>query len=107
MARATRRSPLQALIYWSLVLGVWGLILTAGFLLVFATDLPDTSKLYDVPLSFTGQCVLAKNRIVFYGKSAGLGGLIYSRGWLPCDKDKLLNHLAALKDRLIELQFLL
>ena len=48
MARATRRSPLQALIYWSLVLGVWGLILTAGFLLVFATDLPDTSKLYDV-----------------------------------------------------------
>ena len=42
------RTPLQALIYWSLVLGVWGLIFIVGFLAVFATDLPDTSKLYDV-----------------------------------------------------------
>jgi penicillin-binding protein 1A len=30
------------------VLLVWGLIFTAGFLVVFARDLPDTSKLYDV-----------------------------------------------------------
>jgi penicillin-binding protein 1A len=46
--RRTRRTPLQALIYWTLVLGVWGLIFVAGFLAVFATGLPDTSKLYDV-----------------------------------------------------------
>ncbi|MEO8927596.1 MAG: PBP1A family penicillin-binding protein [Caulobacteraceae bacterium] len=43
-----RRSPLQALIYWTLVLGVWGLIFIGGFLAVFATGLPDTSKLYAV-----------------------------------------------------------
>jgi penicillin-binding protein 1A len=39
---------LQALIYWTLVLGVWGMIFVVGFLAVFATDLPDTSTLYDV-----------------------------------------------------------
>ncbi len=43
-----RRGPLGALVYWTLVLGVWGLILMAGFLAMFATGLPDTSKLYDV-----------------------------------------------------------
>jgi len=42
------RTPLQALLYWSVVLGIWGLIFMVGFLAVFATDLPDTSKLYDV-----------------------------------------------------------
>jgi len=47
-APRARRTPLQALIYWTLVLGVWGLIFVVGFLAVFATDLPDTSKLYDV-----------------------------------------------------------
>ena len=47
-ASVRRRTPLQALVYWTLVLGVWGLIAIAGFLAVFATDLPDTSKLYDV-----------------------------------------------------------
>ncbi|MEO7026919.1 MAG: PBP1A family penicillin-binding protein [Caulobacteraceae bacterium] len=43
-----RRGPLGSLIYWALVLGVWGLIFIGGFLAVFARDLPDTSKLYDV-----------------------------------------------------------
>ena len=43
-----RRSPLQALVYWSAVLGVWGLIFLVAFLAVFATDLPDTSKIFDV-----------------------------------------------------------
>ena len=43
-----KRSPLQALLYWTLVLGVWGVIFIVGFLAVFATDLPDTSRLYDV-----------------------------------------------------------
>ena len=42
------RTPLRALIYWSIVLGVWALIFVVGFLAVFATDLPDTSRLYDV-----------------------------------------------------------
>jgi penicillin-binding protein 1A len=43
-----RRTPLRAALYWSVVLFVWGLIFVVGFLAVFATDLPDTSKLYDV-----------------------------------------------------------
>ncbi|WP_293678401.1 transglycosylase domain-containing protein [uncultured Phenylobacterium sp.] len=43
-----KRSPLQALIYWTLVLGVWGVIFLVAFFAVFAVDLPDTSRLYDV-----------------------------------------------------------
>ncbi|HEV7159214.1 MAG TPA: PBP1A family penicillin-binding protein [Caulobacteraceae bacterium] len=43
-----RRSFLGGTIYWGLVLGVWALIFLAGFLAVFARDLPDTSKLYEV-----------------------------------------------------------
>src|SRR5579872_1637954 len=43
-----KRGPLQALFYWTLVLGVWGVIFIVGFLAVFATDLPDTSTLYQV-----------------------------------------------------------
>lgn len=46
--RGRRRSPLQAVFYWSAVLGVWGLIFVVAFFAVFAVDLPDTSKLYDV-----------------------------------------------------------
>src|SRR5471032_2599376 len=50
MSAASPRSPISfgAFLYWTLVLGVWGLIFVAGFLAVFATGLPDTSKLYDV-----------------------------------------------------------
>jgi penicillin-binding protein 1A len=43
-----RRGPLGAFVYWSLVLGVWGLIALGVVLAVFATGLPDTSKLYEV-----------------------------------------------------------
>lgn len=46
--RGRRRSPLQAILYWSMVLGVWALIFVVAFFAVFAVDLPDTSKLYDV-----------------------------------------------------------
>ena len=43
-----QRTPLQAMLYWGTVLGVWGLIFIVAFFAVFASDLPDTSKLYDV-----------------------------------------------------------
>ncbi|HET6970255.1 MAG TPA: penicillin-binding protein 1A [Phenylobacterium sp.] len=46
--RRPKRTPLQALIYWTLVLGVWGLIFLVAFFAVFAVDLPDTSRLYEV-----------------------------------------------------------
>ena len=42
------RPPLQAILYWSAVVGVWGLIALVAFFAVFATDLPDTSKMFDV-----------------------------------------------------------
>ena len=47
-AARPQRTPLQALVYWGTVLGVWGLIFIVAFFAVFASDLPDTSKLYDV-----------------------------------------------------------
>ncbi|MBU4436382.1 MAG: penicillin-binding protein 1A [Alphaproteobacteria bacterium] len=43
-----QRTPLQAALYWGTVVGVWGLIFIVAFFAVFASDLPDTSKLYDV-----------------------------------------------------------
>ena len=43
-----RRTLLNALVYWSVVLGVWVLIFVAAFVLVFSRGLPDTSKLYDI-----------------------------------------------------------
>ncbi|RYG15419.1 MAG: hypothetical protein EON96_10650, partial [Caulobacteraceae bacterium] len=43
-----RRTPLQAFLYWGMVIGVWGLIFLVAFLAVFAIDLPDVSKLNDV-----------------------------------------------------------
>ncbi len=42
------RTPLQALIYWSMVLAIWVLIAGVAFVAVFATNLPDTSKMFDV-----------------------------------------------------------
>ena len=44
-AARPRRTPFQALVYWTMVLGLWGAIFVVGFLAVFATDLPDTSTL--------------------------------------------------------------
>jgi penicillin-binding protein 1A len=43
-----KRTPVQALLYWSAVAAVWLVIFAAAFLAVFAYGLPDTSKLYQV-----------------------------------------------------------
>ena len=45
---APNERPLERSSTGALVLGVWGLIFVVAFLVVFATGLPDTSKLYDV-----------------------------------------------------------
>src|SRR5579875_1445644 len=42
------RTLAGALLYWTGVLCVWGLIFVAAFLLIFSRGLPDTSKLYDI-----------------------------------------------------------
>jgi len=39
------RTPLQRVLYWSAVVGVWGAIFMVVFFAVFARDLPDTSTL--------------------------------------------------------------
>src|SRR3954470_5732347 len=46
--RKPKRTPLQALLYWGAVAGIWGVIFVAAFLVVFARGLPDTSKLYEI-----------------------------------------------------------
>src|ERR1044072_5465519 len=43
-----QRTPQQALLYWAAVIGVWAAIFVVAFFAVFASDLPDTSKLYQV-----------------------------------------------------------
>lgn len=43
--RSGRRSPMGRLLYWTAVLGVWGLIFSVVFFAVFARGLPDTSSL--------------------------------------------------------------
>jgi penicillin-binding protein 1A len=47
MAKGAPRTPFQSLLYWGAVLSVWGLIFLAAVFAVFATDLPDTSKIFD------------------------------------------------------------
>lgn len=42
------RTRLESVIYWTAVVGVWGLILLVAAFAVLARGLPDTSKLYDV-----------------------------------------------------------
>jgi penicillin-binding protein 1A len=42
------RTLLQGMVYWTLVLGIWSLIALVAVFAVFATDLPDTSKIFDV-----------------------------------------------------------
>lgn len=46
--QGVKRTPLQAFLYWGAVAGVWGLIFLVAFFAVFATDLPDVSRLNDV-----------------------------------------------------------
>jgi penicillin-binding protein 1A len=43
-----RRTWLGALVYWTLVAGVWAVIGVVAFFAVFAIDLPDTSKIFEV-----------------------------------------------------------
>lgn len=75
-----RRTPLQALIYWTLVLGVWGLIFLVAFFAVFAVDLPDTSTLYDVK---------RQPSVSYLDRSGALVAVRGSQYAPPVDLDKL------------------
>ena len=89
-----RRSPLRALVYWTLVLGVWLLIFTVAFFAVFSVDLPDTSKLYDVK---------RQPSISYLDRSGGLVAVRGSQYAPPVDLDKLPAYVpkafVAIEDR--------
>jgi penicillin-binding protein 1A len=88
------RSPLQSLIYWTLVGGVWLLIFTIAFFAVFSVDLPDTSKLYDVK---------RQPSISYLDRSGGLVAVRGSQYAPPVDLDKLPPYVpkafVAIEDR--------
>ncbi|MDB5417000.1 MAG: hypothetical protein JWP50_419, partial [Phenylobacterium sp.] len=88
------RSPLQAVIYWTLVLGVWALIFLVAFFAVFAVDLPDTSKLYEVK---------RQPSVSYLDRSGGLVSVRGSQYAPPVDLDKLPPYVPkafiAIEDR--------
>jgi penicillin-binding protein 1A len=88
------RSPLQAFIYWTLVLGVWGLIFVIAFFAVFSVDLPDTSKLYDVK---------RQPSVSYLDRSGGLVAVRGSQYAPPVDLNKLPPYVPkafiAIEDR--------
>jgi penicillin-binding protein 1A len=81
-----QRTPLQAFFYWALVLGVWALIFAAAFLAVFATDLPDTSKLYDVQ---------RQPSITYLDRSGAVVAVRGSQQTPPADLDQLPDYVPA------------
>ncbi|HEX5262383.1 MAG TPA: penicillin-binding protein 1A [Phenylobacterium sp.] len=89
-----KRSPLQALVYWTLVLGVWALIFVVAFFAVFSVDLPDTSKLYDVK---------RQPSVSYLDRSGGLVAVRGSQYAPPVDLNKLPPYVpkafVAIEDR--------
>jgi penicillin-binding protein 1A len=80
------RTPLQAVLYWSAVIGVWGLIFLAAFFAVFAVDLPDTSKLNQVKRQAS---------ISYLDRSGAMVAVRGSQYSPPVDLDKLPKYVPA------------
>ena len=80
------RPPLQAVLYWSAVVGVWGLIALVAFFAVFATDLPDTSKMFDVKRQAS---------ISYLDRSGGLIAVRGSQFAPPVNLDELPSYVPA------------
>ncbi len=85
-APGAKRTPLGALLYWTAVLGVWGLIALAAFVIVFARGLPDTSKLYEVQ---------RQPSITFLDRNGALIAVRGSQYAPPVDVDSLPNYVPA------------
>jgi penicillin-binding protein 1A len=79
-----RRTPLQAFLYWGMVIGVWGLIFLVAFLAVFAIDLPDVSKLNDVT---------RQPSISYLDRSGALIAVRGSQYAPPVDLEKLPDYV--------------
>lgn len=92
--RPAQRTPFQALLYWTAVLGVWAVIFAVAFLAVFAVDLPDTSKLYDVE---------RQPSVSYLDQSGALVAVRGSQYAPPVDLDKLPPYVPkafiAIEDR--------
>ena len=81
-----RRTPLQATLYWSAVVGIWGLIFLAALFAVFATDLPDTSKIFDAK---------RQPSISYLDRSGALLAVRGSQFAPPVDLDALPKYVPA------------
>ncbi|HRD27879.1 MAG TPA: penicillin-binding protein 1A [Caulobacter sp.] len=92
--QGVKRTPLQAFLYWGAVVGVWGLIFLVAFFAVFATDLPDVSKL---------NTVTRQPSISYLDRSGALIAVRGSQYAPPVDLDKLPDYVPkafiAIEDR--------
>src|SRR5687768_956610 len=79
-APKARRSFFGSVLYWGSVVSVWGLIFLVAFFAVFSTDLPDTSKLYDVK---------RQPSVHYLDRSGGLIAVRGSQYAPPVDLDRL------------------
>ena len=84
--RGPRRSGWGAVFYWGAVLSVWGLIAVIAFLAVFATNLPDTSKIFDVT---------RQPSISYLDRSGGLIAVRGSQLTPPVNLDELPPYVPA------------
>ncbi len=85
-APAPRRGGWSAVFYWGAVLGVWGLIAIVAFVAVFATNLPDTSKIFDVK---------RQPSISYLDRSGGLIAVRGSQLTPPVNLDELPPYVPA------------
>jgi penicillin-binding protein 1A len=81
-----KRTPLGAFLYWTTVLGVWGLIFLVVFFAIFARGLPDTSKLYEVQ---------RQPSVTYLDRSGALIAVRGSQYAPPVDVDSLPPYVPA------------
>ena len=81
-----RRTPLQAALYWTAVAAIWAVIGLGAFLAVFATNLPDTSKMFDVQ---------RQPSISYLDRSGALLAVRGSQFSPPVDLDQLPAYVPA------------
>ncbi len=84
--RKGKRKPFEAFLYWTAVLGVWGLIFLVAFLAVFARGLPDTSKLYEIDRQAS---------VTYLDRSGALIAVRGSQAAPPVDVDELPDYVPA------------
>ncbi|HEX8571056.1 MAG TPA: penicillin-binding protein 1A [Caulobacteraceae bacterium] len=84
--RRGKRTFWGGLAYWTVVLGVWGLIGLAAFLIFFIPGLPDTSKLYEVD---------RQPSIAYLDRNGGLIAVRGSQEAPPADLKELPEYVPA------------